>query len=152
ELEGELPVEVLQIDGDEVRAASPLKYRLQASLQENDLLVNGAISAAFQLRCVRCLEFFEKAVSIEPFTLLEPFENQASIDLTERLREDILLDLPGYPRCEMADSPRECKPFGTILTENDYHPATENETPEQEKQIWSALDDWKPSDQSNPKS
>ncbi|MEM8952797.1 MAG: hypothetical protein AAGD22_01475 [Verrucomicrobiota bacterium] len=151
ELTGEFPIDVFQIDGEEIRAASPLRYHLQASLQENELLITGTISSSFHLRCVRCLDFFEKSIHIQALTLLIPFENEASIDLTERLREDILLDLPGYPRCEMADSPRECKPSGTILTEDDYHPST-NDSLTQEKEIWSALDDWKPTDRSNPNS
>ena len=132
ELVGEEPAELLQVEGKDIRAASPLHYQLHASLQEDDLLVNGSISAAFHLRCVRCLEFFEKTIRIDPYALLEPFENQPSIDLTDRLREDILLDLPGYPRCEMADSPRKCKLPGEILPENAYKHSPEG-TIQQEK-------------------
>jgi uncharacterized protein len=146
ELVGEEPPEVFQFDRKEIRTASPLRYHLHASLQENELLVSGSISATFELRCVRCLEFFEKSVRIDPYALLEPFENQTSIDLTERLREDILLDLPGYPRCGMADSPCECEPFGEIHPEDAYQASTPKGTVEQEKDVWSALDELKPSE------
>jgi uncharacterized protein len=148
ELVGEEPAELLQVEDKDIRAASPLRYHLQASLQEDDLLVNGSISAVFHLRCVCCLEFFDKTIRIDPYALLEPFENQASIDLTDRLREDILLHLPGYPRCEMADSPRECKLPGEILPENAYEPSPEG-TVQQEKEVWSALDKLKPSERTD---
>jgi uncharacterized metal-binding protein YceD (DUF177 family) len=143
ELTGEVPADVFQLNDKEIRNASPISYHLHASLQENDLLVNGWISASFQLRCVRCLDFFEKTIHVDPYALLEPFENQTSIDLTERLREDILLGLSGYPRCEMADSPRECGPFGEIQSENAYQ-STQKETTQHEKEVWSALDKLNP--------
>ena len=42
-----------------------------------------------------------------------PVENEAPIDLTTSLREDILLALPTHPRCESGNvTPRECPAEG----------------------------------------
>ncbi len=138
-IEGEEGSDLFQLreEGEEVRAASPLRYRLHASLQGDELLLQGTLEAQFELRCVRCLEFFTKTVRLDPYTLLHPVENTGIQDLTDRVREDILLDLPGYPRCEQADSPRECPKLGSFAPESDYKKI---QSSGEEKNVWKELD------------
>jgi uncharacterized protein len=141
-IEGEEPGDVFNLDEDAIRPSGLVHYRFQASIQEGNLLLTGAIEAPFELRCVRCLEFHQKTVRLDPYDLFEPTENRISMDLTERVREDILLDLPGYPRCEEADTPRKCQPPARFGREGDFKPLDDEIADDPRKtDVWSALDD-----------
>ena len=136
-VEGREETDIFQLTEQSVRAVSPLRYKLTARLQQSELLLEGAIEAQFEFRCVRCLEFFPKTVRIAPYTLVYHVKKPGIQDLTECLREDILLDLPGYPRCDQADSPRKCPAGGSFSSES---ADKRMDTPENERDVWNALD------------
>ena len=136
-LEGEEDASFLNAEDGSVRAATPLAYRLEAGLQDGELFLDGWIEVGLDLRCDRCLEPFRKTVRLDPYQLLETVENVGPTDLTDRLRDDILLDLPGYPKCEQADSPRECPALAMVSPESEFQPI---EAPEAGKSVWEALD------------
>lgn len=141
-LDGEEPSEVFDLEDEAVRAVSPIRYRLLATIRKSKLFLDGWIEAAFELRCGRCLEFFPLTVRIDPCQIVEIVENTETMDLTDRIREDILLDLPGYPKCEQADSARICPELARISPGSEYKlietSGTENES------VWGVLDDLKP--------
>ncbi|MCB1076915.1 MAG: hypothetical protein KDM63_13760 [Verrucomicrobiae bacterium] len=111
---GEIPEEGLRLSGEtqqdifdlpeterDALPAGPVSYDLYLSEAGSGLiLAQGRLKAPFRLRCVACLEEF-------PFTLqwndyVAEFEIPAAgqLDLTERIREDLLLELPAYPHCD----------------------------------------------------
>jgi uncharacterized metal-binding protein YceD (DUF177 family) len=138
-LEGHLPPGVFGLKPEDAsRAVSPLEYDLTVTRDENDLFVQGWIAATFDLECGRCAERFESRVALDPYVLDVPIEKQTSIDLTTWLREDMLLALPTFPRCESGNvTPRKCPAEGR------FDPAgssTRNAPPKEETDVWKALD------------
>ncbi|HEV2392327.1 MAG TPA: YceD family protein [Verrucomicrobiae bacterium] len=108
-IEGELPPEELDIEtGDEmIRVTGPLAYDLEAQKFEEGLLLQGQLRLPLECRCVRCLKTFSR-----PFELLEwvahlHLQGEEAValqgdyvDLTPRIREDILLEFPQHPLCD----------------------------------------------------
>ena len=127
--------------GDSVQAASPLAYDLRILREGDSLHVSGSLEAGFSLQCGRCLERFPHRVRLENFEEEAPLENESTTDLTELVREDILLALPSYPRCEDGNvEQRECPAEGKF--ERDDTPDADG-LPGAERGIWNALDQLK---------
>jgi uncharacterized metal-binding protein YceD (DUF177 family) len=111
ELCGDLPLVDLEFDArDEmVRPTRPLHYDLEVELLDDALLVQGLLRLTLECQCVRCLKDFEFELELDPWTLhlpFEPLEDEEAVsikndcvDLTPRLREDILLGFPQHPLC-----------------------------------------------------
>jgi uncharacterized metal-binding protein YceD (DUF177 family) len=139
-LAGSLPKSALDLpEGDIARPTSPLDYDLLVTRDGGDLIVMGKISATFDLQCGRCTEFYPQRVDLENYAQAIEIENEAPIDLTTWLREDILLALPTQPRCETGNvSPRECPAEGR------FEPAPESAEPAPQEQdrpdVWGTLD------------
>ncbi len=136
ELEGSLPASVFALsENDQARPVSPLDYQLLVTKDDDGLLVTGTIAATFELECGRCTEPFQQRVEVTDYAQQIPLEN-GTPDLTTWLREDILLALPTYPRCETGNvTPRECPAEGR------FDASSEDEAPDaQGKNTWEALD------------
>lgn len=108
-LEGELPAEVLAVPHPDTNPASPLRYDLFANLYDTELVLQGELSAKFTLTCVRTLHPFEKTVVIPDVTISLDTGGEEEVDLAEALREEILLQLPDHPVCDLADEPQHCE-------------------------------------------
>jgi len=141
QLVGTLPKSVLDLpEADIARATSPVEYDLLVTRDENDLIIMGRLSATFELQCGRCTEMYPQRVDLENYAQAIEIENEAPIDLTTWLREDILLALPTQPRCETGNvSPRECP------AEGKFEIAPPSVTPEEpheqdSKDVWGSLD------------
>ncbi|MEY4485064.1 MAG: hypothetical protein RL693_2516 [Verrucomicrobiota bacterium] len=138
-LEGKLPVAVFELDQDDnTKPVSPLEYSLDVDKDDDDILISGSISATFDLECGRCAERFLLRLEQPDYQHEIPIENEELIDLTIPLREDMLLALPTYPRCEMGNiSPRKCPAEGKF----DQQEQSSDELPEvEDKKVWEALD------------
>ena len=139
-LEGTLPASVFALsEADAVHAVSPLSYSLDVTRDEKDLFVTGTIGATFDVECGRCGERFQFRQEEPGYVLDVPLENEDAIDLTTWLREDILLALPTYPRCETGNvTPRRCPAEGR------FEPAPESSGDEPHEEtdatVWEALD------------
>ncbi|MFC4995418.1 YceD family protein [Rubritalea tangerina] len=106
--EGELDPALYDLPKRDAKPAGPLYYDLHVQRFENELLVRGFLSSAFEFVCVRTNKEFIKTISIEEFA--NSFEiDSGNVDLTEALREEVLMAFPAYPRCDEADEPLECK-------------------------------------------
>jgi len=102
---------------DPVRAISPLEYDLHIERDDGDLIVTGTLAATFSLECGRCLERFEHRLEIADYATELEFEKDATINLTDTIREDTLLALPSYPRCEDGNvRSRQCPAEGRFET------------------------------------
>ena len=102
-LEGDVTPAQLQLE-DEARRSflSPLRFRLHLSPinSGHDLLVQGEIAGAARVVCDRCDTPFEWSFTADG--LCHEYENAfgKTIDLTEQIREDILLDFPQHFLCQ----------------------------------------------------
>lgn len=135
--EGTLPIAFFDLAAsDPVRPKSPLVYALDIRRDDDELIMTGEIRATFSLECGRCTERFDYLLDVPDFLLEVPLENAQTIDLTEPLREDILLALPSYPRCEDGNiNPRACPAEGRF-----HEPVSDQPPPQDDKGVWDVLD------------
>lgn len=124
-------------EGDPVQAISPLKYQIHLEKDGGDIVITGRLEATFRLECGRCLESFEHRLLIEDYLAEIPIETNGTINLTDTIREDTLVALPSYPRCEDGNvRPRQCP------AEGKFEPAPEMPADEAEnagRGVWDAL-------------
>jgi uncharacterized metal-binding protein YceD (DUF177 family) len=108
-LEGELPVEQLDIDAKDaaIHLSHPLKYDFEVENVEGGLLLQGQLHLTLDCQCVRCLRDFEYELDLDDWTLHIPLEGEDAapisgdlVDLTPYVREDILLEFPQHPLCD----------------------------------------------------
>lgn len=139
-LTGELDGALFGIDCDAVCSVGPLSYELEAQLFETELVVQGRLSAPFRLRCDRCLAWFDYTVKLEKVSLSCEVKGKAYADLTDEVREEVLLELPSYPKCEL--SGLECKineEFGDFRLDKDPVSGVDSATSSGQG-VWDALD------------
>jgi len=100
-IEGEEPGEILDLgDSGEIAPAGPLKYSLQVQYVTHELLVQGTLSAKVRFICSRCADFFVREVRDDEFFYERPVENlNTTVDLTDELRESIILAFSNFPVC-----------------------------------------------------
>jgi uncharacterized protein len=142
-LAGALPAAMLELSADSgIHPTGPIEFQLKVFRDDDDLLLTGRLTAPFQLDCVRCLQPIEFIVDLDDYESAIPIENDQIIDLTNGIREDILLTLPSYPRCEDGNvSPHDCSAEGR------FDPGSEDEqdSPAEDSNsgTWDALDQLK---------
>ena len=99
ELEGEL--DCVDIDEEFVRPFGGVRYRLNVQVFGTELLVRGQLEQDFDLVCSRCGKDFDDTVKVEDFTAsFEVTEGSPEVDVTEEVREAVLLELPNFPLCD----------------------------------------------------
>ena len=104
---GEADSSILALESASIRPAGPIHYELEAQLYDSELVVRGKVEAPFTMRCDRCLEEFDYTVQATDFALSFEVGDAPSLDITEELREELILALPGYPKCELTG--KECQ-------------------------------------------
>lgn len=96
-LEGEDLPSILEFSEPLFRFEKPIRYQLSVNwVGDNDLLVCGRLSSVVKAQCVRTLEWFDMPIVVDNFEChIEVKDDEA--DLTQEIREDILLALPSNP-------------------------------------------------------
>lgn len=138
---GELPKEIFDLPPDDAQAVGPLVYDLVADRFGSELLLTGSLSAAFEFTCVRTLHPFVLTIRLEEAAISHEIENEGPIDVTDALREEILINFPLDPRCEDGDVPQKCEIDSRYLSV-DKSPEDGLPTPPRagNDDRWSALD------------
>ncbi len=85
-----------------------LAFDLLVQRFENELFVRGNISAPFKFRCVRCLGYFDYVVEVCDFATSFQIDSQNVVDVSDSLREEIVLDFPAYPKCADGGMENDC--------------------------------------------
>lgn len=138
-LAGQVQQDLFELTDDKwARAQPPLEYNFTVYHSGDLLLIEGRISCRFQLNCCRCLEWFDDLIELNPYQAEVEIEDQnANLDLTAQLREDILLALPGFPRCnDSLIDPRNC-PAAELIRRLESEAVPSGE---QDQSAWGALD------------
>ena len=92
--------EIVGLDERFVKSVGGVEYELFAQALGSELLVRGRVSQHFELVCSRCNEVFDYEAEVPDFTAsVEIDENTQFADLTDEVRESIILTLPAYPVC-----------------------------------------------------
>lgn len=98
-LEGE--ADVVDLDESLVRPFGGVRYSLEARLYGDELLVRGRLEQDFDLVCCRCGKDFDTTVKVEDFAFsTEVDPKNPDVDLSDELRQSVLLALPTYPLCD----------------------------------------------------
>ena len=134
-VEGEESSAVLDLNSDHARAIAPISYALQIGVSDGGLWATGQVGTKVECECVRCLEKFQRPLSVPDFAIQIPLEGQPMVDLTDYLREDILLALPAHPTCDW-DGKKVCKASFTTAV-NAAEPL------EDVREVWKDLDNLK---------
>jgi uncharacterized metal-binding protein YceD (DUF177 family) len=138
----ELDSSIFDLPKGDARATGPLTYEIWAQKFESELLLTGSISAPFEFTCVVCLKNYIQTMQIPSAAISIETGHSSQFDVTEALREEILLEFSTDPRCEEGDIQEPCEIDSQYLavdksSDNDLSPAPRNEGSDQ----WSALND-----------
>lgn len=106
---GELPAEIFELPEHDAKPLAPLSYDLYVQRFGSELLLAGGLSSTFEFTCVRTLHPFVKTIHVEGANLSVEIEREGELDVTEAIREELLLAFPDYPRCDEADEPMHCE-------------------------------------------
>jgi uncharacterized protein len=136
-LEGEEPGALLDLANDPVaRENGPVRYALTVEPAGAELVVRGEVEAPVRLRCSRCAQFFSTTVRVSSFLhAYEWAEHPETLDVSSDVREDVLLEIPGFPLCNEA-----CKGLCARCGRNWNEGACGCVSPEDTLSPWVALD------------
>ena len=134
-LEGEEDCPIPELAKEEIVCAGALRYSLDVGISEGSLWANGSLALPVEVHCVACLDPFIHIVDVPEFAMLTELGGPEVVDLTPFIREDILLNLPAYPRCDRTGE-RVCP---APHTHQDGRGDAEGNAPTR-KPDWSALD------------
>ena len=101
--EGEDPVEAfewVEVTGDIVHPAGPIRWNLDVKLFGTELYAEGKAAADFAGVCARCGGELTLTVVRDVCMSMEISAETVEVDLTSELRDAILLALPNHPVCQ----------------------------------------------------
>lgn len=140
--EGELNADIFALpQNDSTHPTGNLTYSLFVRRFENELLVRGKLSAPFSFTCVRCLTPYVQTIDLDDFSTLIEIGEQNSIDLTEIIREEIVISLPPHPKCSDGDLSQECN-VNSLYLRVDKHPqdGVNSSRTNEDPGVWDVLD------------
>lgn len=101
-LAGSLPPAIFGLDEDHLSFPNPLAYELRISRTGDDLLLRGQSRTTARCRCDRCLQYFDLELRCEDLCRVYQNVTEEGLDVTEDLREDVLILLPQKFLCQAA--------------------------------------------------
>ena len=138
---GELPSTLFQLGERDPKPSGSLSYNLYVQRFDGEVLLQGSLSCPFEFECVRTLHPFIKTIKLPSAAIAIEVGNFGEIDASEAIREEILLEVPNHPTCEIADTPQKCE-INPLYLAVDNSPQDEVDPAPRDKQDdrWSALD------------
>jgi uncharacterized metal-binding protein YceD (DUF177 family) len=125
-IEGEEDHDILDLHDPLARALGRVRYSLDVGLSGSGLFATGTLSVELELECVRCLTRFPYPLEIPNFATQIELPPTETVDLTDAIREDILLVLPPHPHCDW-NSATTCAGVLEIQRIQEPEPASEPE-------------------------
>ncbi len=150
----QIPDEGLHVEGAEnsrildlhepgISPVSDIHYALDVGVSEGGLFATGQVGVDLDCECVACLERFRYPLEVPDFAFQIELTGSEAVDLTEPVREDILLALPPHPHCDW-NGERVCQ--GAQLrakAEAVTDSLTEPDATASTRRVWGALDQLK---------
>ena len=100
DIDSSIPSEVLEVvDGERITGTTPVICEMKASLSNTNLIIRGEATVVLNCKCDRCLEKAEVPVHAEDICIVIE-DTPDIVDLTNDIREDILLAFPQIYLCE----------------------------------------------------
>jgi len=91
--------------------------KVRAYFFDHHLYVEGKVGTRVRMTCSLCLKEFTQVIGNEKFAYDCKIEGREVIDLTDAIREDIIVALPIRPLC-ISDCKGLCRSCGKDLNEN----------------------------------
>ena len=107
----------LDLETEEVKFKLPINVSANITKDNNDVAVEGIVNFNIELTCSRCLNVFSFEVS-KKFRFDFRIEGREILDLTEDIRQEIILEYPLKPLCK-DDCRGLCPLCGQNLNENE---------------------------------
>lgn len=140
-IEGELEASIFELNERDPQPKGPLAFNLRVQRFEGEVLFQGSLACPFEFECVRTLHPFVKTISLPAAAVAIEVGKFGEIDATEALREELLLEVPHHPTCEIADTPQKCEIDPLYLAVDKPHSDEVDPAPrEGNDSRWSALD------------
>ncbi len=123
----------------EMTPASDVFYDLTATKTGQDLLVSGRVYFELDTVCARCMNPTRVTIANEKLCLFYEKVPEQEVDITNDIREELLLNMPDYIHCS-EDCKGRCSGCGADLNEGPC--GCENKADElpPENNPWNALD------------
>jgi uncharacterized metal-binding protein YceD (DUF177 family) len=136
-VEGTESSKILDLKEPDIQPVSDVLYSLDVGLSDGGLFATGEVGVDLELNCVACLERFRFPLRVPTFACQIELTGSETVDLTEPVREDILLALPPHPHCDWSGE-KVCQGvFPRSTTEDAGQPSADN------RDAWGALDQLK---------
>ena len=99
--EGEEPASILDLDRNPlIKPECPVYYDVHVQKVAHEILVTGTLKVKLSVECSRCADFFSTTLTDSSFLrAYEAPEGTEMVDVTEDIREDILVNLSPFPLC-----------------------------------------------------
>lgn len=95
-----MPDELGLVEDDRLGLPSPVAYDLILSLVSGALLAQGQLNTIARPRCDRCLHYYNMTVHVPDFCHYFEGKHDDLFDLTDSMREDIVLAFPQRLLCK----------------------------------------------------
>ena len=82
--------------GEKIKTKGPLYYDIFIQKFDTELLIRGNLSASFVFTCDRCLAEFTQTIDADDVSFCKEISS-AQLDITEILREELVILFPDYP-------------------------------------------------------
>lgn len=140
-MKGELNSSIFELGEHAPQPKGPLSFEMQIQRLEGEVLMLGSLSCPFEFECVRTLHPFIKTITLPHAAIALEVGNFGEIDATEALREELLLEVPNHPTCDIADTSQKCEIDPLYLAVDKEHTDEVDPAPREEGDSrWSALD------------
>ncbi len=137
---GELDHKVFGLPDNDAKPLGGLEYDLYVQRFDDELILRGYLAAPFNFKCVRTNKFFKKTIILEEVGIGIEIVG-GSVNATEHLREELLINFPAYPRCDEGDDPEECELDERYLAlDKPVEDSVTDAPPSKSDDRWSALD------------
>ena len=122
-------------DTEYVRCPNDIKYYLKVSLVNNGVLVEGLVETDIVCKCGSCLNSYIFKVKNNEICHFYENPNKHEIDLTDDIREDILISFPVNLKCS-AGCKGLCSECGQNLNDGECSCSENTDN----KDLWNELD------------
>lgn len=130
------PASVINVKDESAVFENPIEVSVLASKTRETLIVSGDIKTTVELKCGRCLNEFNLVLENSDFNCTRDIRGLKEIDITDNIREEIIILLPLKPLCS-----EDCKGIiqkPKIISKREITKKQDKEDPR-----WSELDKFK---------
>lgn len=109
---------ILAVEEKDIEFKVPVNVSVSVNLTSGTLLVQGKLETKVGLVCGRCLNKFQELLVNKDFSFDLDVRGQTEVDITENIREGVVILLPIKPLCK-PDCRGLCPKCGQNLNEKD---------------------------------